>query len=132
MNARPVIIQQADLEWESWSEEEKATRGNVLWKTLLSRDRTDSRDLTVGIARLAPGEKLARHRHAPAEIYYILKGAGLIYLDGVELMIETGTAWFIPGNAVHGISNPGTQEVEWLYVFPTDSFGEVIYHFDVE
>ena len=130
---QPVIIHQSDLEWESWPEADRAKRGLVHWKTLLSRDKTESYDLTVGIARLTPGQKLARHRHAQAEMYYMLKGVGVMHVAGTDYAVEGGTIIFIPGDAVHGISNSGDADadVEWLYAFPTDSFSEVIYDFDV-
>src|SRR6266498_1964112 len=96
-NGEPIIVNPARLEWETWAEEEAAARGIVFWKTLLSRDRTDSYALTMGVARIAPGERLHAHRHAQAEAYYILNGAGAVEIDGQPRAVESGAAIFIPG-----------------------------------
>src|SRR5919199_4478126 len=102
---QPVIIRQSDLDWESWSEADRAKRGLVHWKTLLSRDKTDSYDLTVGIARLTPGQKLARHRHAQAEMYYMLKGVGVMHVAGTDYAVEAGGVIFFPRGGGPGHSN---------------------------
>lgn len=36
---------------------------------------------------------------------------------------------FIPSDAEHGIVNTGTVDLRWFYVFPTGSFGDVVYRF---
>jgi len=35
---------------------------------------------------------------------------------------------FIPGNMEHGVSNHGTEDFRWLYVFP-GRFEDVVYRF---
>lgn len=124
-----VNIQQDSLEWESWGPKDIPTRGNVRWKTLLSKDRTDTSALTCGIAHISPGDSLHLHRHAQAEFYYVLRGRGTMEIDGEKREIIEGTAVFIPGGARHGIANQGPEDLEFLYGFPTDSFNDVIYLF---
>ena len=40
-----------------------------------------------------------------------------------------GSTVFIPSDAEHGIVNVGLDELRWFYVFPTGSFGDVLYRF---
>ena len=125
-----LAIQQRDLEWETWSQDLIAERGLVHWKTLISSDVTASDSLTVGLAELRPGEKLNLHHHAQAEVYYILEGTGMMTVGEQQQVVEAGTAIFILGNAVHGIANNSDSRLQWLYVFPADSFRDINYIFD--
>src|SRR5438067_973930 len=90
----PVIVDVAELAWETWPDELVAERGTIFWKTLLSGDRTPSDALTLGIARLPPGEALHEHHHAQAELYFVLDGAGEVTIDGESRSVGAGTAVF--------------------------------------
>ncbi len=72
---------------------------------------------------------LEPHRHRQAEIYFVLEGAGSLTVDGVESTITAGSAAFIPGNAEHSVINHSANLLRIFYVFPTDSFAEVVYRF---
>lgn len=124
--ARPHLVRLEDQKLEGWDD---PVKGRVAWRTLFSGDATPTEALTVGVAELAPGDWLGLHRHAPAEIYYILEGAGMVSLDGQEHAVAAGCAVFIPGDAEHGIRNSGATALRLLYAFPADSFGEVEYRF---
>ena len=130
MDREPVVVEGSAREWETWPEEEVAARGLVYWKTLLSADVTPSEALTLGIAKIPPGEALHEHRHQQAEIYLILEGTGLVRIDGKARPVGAGSAVFIPGNVVHSCENTGASDLRFAYVFPANSFEEVEYVFD--
>lgn len=130
MKPEPVVIQVDNLEWETWRPQDIPKRGVVNWKTLISGDRTASDSITMGFAQVPPGERLHVHRHMQAEVYFILEGSGAVRIDGKEWPVRSGNAIFIPGNAEHGIANPGTSPLQFIYVFATDSFADVHYIFD--
>lgn len=132
MSSEPLFVRDAELEWEGWREDQISVRGNVIWKTLLSRGKTASEALTAGIAVVPPGGYLSPHRHSPPELYYILHGEGVMEIEGEARRVGAGTAIFIPRDARHGISNPTTHELRFLYAFAVDSFDEVVYIFDRE
>lgn len=70
------------------------------------------------------------HRHTQPEIYYITRGKGVVTVEGTEREVGEGDVVFIPGDAEHGIRNEDEQEeLEWLYVFATDRFEDVVYRF---
>ncbi len=131
VNREPVVVQEGEREWETWpNEEEVRERGLVYFKTLVSSDVTRSGELTMGIAKIPPGEALRTHRHRQAEIYLILEGTGVVEIDSEARSVEVGSTVFIPGNALHSCENPGASELRFAYVFPADSFGEIEYVFE--
>ncbi len=131
MECEPVVVQEGDREWQTWpSEEEIKKRGLVYFKTLVSSDVTHSGELTMGIAKIPPGEALRKHRHRQAEIYLILEGAGLVEIDLEAWSVEAGSTVFIPGNALHSCENIGESDLRCAYVFPADSFEEIEYVFE--
>jgi mannose-6-phosphate isomerase-like protein (cupin superfamily) len=130
MDHEPVVVRESAREWETWPDEEVPKRGQIYWKTLVSGDVTRSRALTMGIAKVPPGEALREHRHRQAEIYLVLEGTGSITIDGEIRPVSAGSAVFIPGNALHSCENTGSSDLRFSYVFAADSFEEVDYVFD--
>jgi len=116
------------LPQESFTETD---RGVVTWQTLISAPTTASDSLTAGIATCPPKHgHLCIHQHKQAEIYHVTQGRGIVSIDGVEHAVEAGSVVYIPGDAEHGIRNEDPEEdLKWLYIFPTDGFGDVVYRF---
>lgn len=54
---------------------------------------------------------------------------GEVTIDGVRSVVSKGSTVFIPSDAEHGIVNTGSLPLRWFYVFPTGSFGDVVYRF---
>ena len=104
-------------------------RGRLSFHTLISAGATPSNGLVAGVSAIEPGGGLARHRHAPPEIYYVLEGAATVTIDGVARVVSAGAAVFIPGNAWHSIDNNFEKPFRIFYVFPTDRFEDVEYVF---
>ncbi len=125
-----TIRRAADQEWESWDNPQAEAPSGVRWKPLISGERTPTSELVMGIAEIAPGGKLAGHRHAHAETYYITSGSGRISLDGVESEIAAGAAIFIPANAHHETVCTSDVPLAFIYTFPCDRFEEVVYRYD--
>ena len=130
MDHEPVVVRESTREWETWPDQEVQKKGQTYWKTLVSGDITPSGALTMGIAKVPPGEALREHRHRQAEIYLVLEGKGSITIDGETRPISAGSAVFIPGNALHSCENTGSSDLRATYVFAADSFEEVEYVFD--
>lgn len=125
---RGAVVHEDAVAVEGWDD---AVRGKVVWRTLLSGDRTPTSQLTLGVTELGPGQPspFLPHRHAQAEAYYVLAGEGVVHLDGVEHPLRAGSCVFIPGDAWHGARNTGSEVLRLLYVFATDSFADVRYVF---
>ncbi len=129
MGQESVVSREGDREWETWNEEEIPQKGLVYWKTLISKGVTPSENLTLGIASLPPNGTLREHRHTQEEVYLVLEGNGLVTVGGEEVAVETGSAVFIPGDALHSCENTGASDLRVAYVFPADSFEDVEYVF---
>jgi quercetin dioxygenase-like cupin family protein len=129
MSSQPVVVHEHDREWQSWPPEQVAERGDVRWKTLISAGLTRSDSLTLGVARLSPGETLRAHRHQQAEAYLVLDGAGIVTIDGSAHAVGPGAGVFIAGNAVHSVESTGKRELRVAYVLAADAFEDVEYVF---
>jgi quercetin dioxygenase-like cupin family protein len=116
--------------WETWDDPALAARSAVRWRLVFSGRRTPTEAMSMGLAEIAPGGVLPLHHHAPAEIYHILEGEGRTEVEGVAHALRPGVSLFIPANARHRTTNPGPGRLRFLFVFPTDTFEEVVYHFD--
>jgi mannose-6-phosphate isomerase-like protein (cupin superfamily) len=122
----PLVLRVADVAEDGWDD---PVHGRVRWRTLFSGDLTPTEKITLGIATLDAGDRLKPHRHDPPEVYMILDGHAVVTIDGVDHAVGPDTAVFIPGNAEHGIRNPGPARVRFLYAFGVDSFADVVYRF---
>ena len=131
MTDQPYVVHESEPPLEAWDD---PVRGRVVWRTMLSGDRTPTSGMTLGVAEIEPGRSDERHphRHSHAEVYYILNGEGVVLIDGVEHAVRPGTAVFIPGNAWHTASNTSAETMRLLYVFAADSFEDVRYEFPEE
>jgi quercetin dioxygenase-like cupin family protein len=119
------VVSVGQVALDAWND----ARGNVSFHTMVSAGATPSDGLTAGIAVIEPGGFLARHRHAPAEIYCVIEGAATVTIDGVARLAQAGAVVFIPGDAWHAISNDFEEPFRFFYVFPADRFEDVEYLF---
>jgi len=127
LECKAVVARADDRPRESWSNPE---RGNVSWFTLFSSGMTPTTAMIAGLMEVPPnGGVLKPHRHRQAEIYFVQEGTGSLTIDGVETTITAGAAAFIPGDAEHSVSNASATLLKIFYVFPTDSFDDVVYRF---
>jgi quercetin dioxygenase-like cupin family protein len=125
----PRVVHDSDVPPEAWAD---PVRGEVGFRTLFGEGDRATDALTLGTTELPPGGWLGLHRHAPAEVYYVLQGEAVVTLEGVEHHVTAGSAVFIPGSAEHGIRNVGDSVVRFVYVFPVGSFADVVYEFTAE
>ena len=123
----PVIANVAGRDHESF---ENPENGNLTWFTLFSGDRTPTAQMSAGLTEVPPhGGFLKAHRHAQAEIYFVHEGSGVLTIEGVESRLSAGMSAFIPGDAEHSVRNDSAAPLKIFYVFPTDSFVDVVYRF---
>ena len=123
---KPFVVETRDQQRDGWDD---PVKGRIGWRTLFSGDATPTNALTAGLAEVEPNGWLGLHRHTPAEVYYVIEGTGVVTIEGMDHNVSAGTALFIPGDAEHGVRNPGTAPLRFVYVFPSDSFGEIEYRF---
>ena len=92
-------------------------------RLLIDEEGVGSPKLQVVHATLKPGKTPgggAAHPVPYDEAYYILRGQGLMEFDEGREQYEVGpdTAIFIPGDTWHRIENTGTEDLEFLTIWP--------------
>ena len=81
--------------------------------TIRELHHTDSQSLAE--ATLEADQATERHYHRETEeIYFVVKGAGDIEVDGEHKRIAVGDAVLIPPGAWHTLHNNGTSELRIL------------------
>ena len=85
----------------------------------------DSDDHKVKRLVVNPGHRLSYQRHAHrAEHWFVVRGVGVVTLDGAEVAVAAGDAVDIPRGAAHRITNTGTVDLVLVEVQHGDSFAE--------
>ena len=128
---RPSVIalDPADLDWETWPEEKGIDPQPVRWKLAFSSGRTNSRAMTLGVAEIAAGGILPRHRHMAPEFYYGLTGRGEVETEDGRHVLKAGIAVHLPSNVWHRTRNVGSDPLVFLFMFPVDDFHAIQYEF---
>ena len=100
------------------------------WQFSVNAGTTHSRGLSCGYLQVDPNAELSLHYHKEQEIYIITQGNAEL-LTGVDSSraVTAGDTIYIPENSWHGIKNLSHSMVEFIWIFPTDTWQEVCYVF---
>jgi len=81
-------------------------------KMLVSPENSETKDIDFRISIYHPQGYAEPHVHQVAEnVYYIIKGTGLVELDGEEFVVEPNTVIYMPPGVKHGIWNTGFEDL---------------------
>jgi oxalate decarboxylase/phosphoglucose isomerase-like protein (cupin superfamily) len=106
-----------------------AFNGDFTWFSFFDSKTTPTRDLTVGVAELEPGQASRAHWHSHPELYCYLSGHGVMEIDGVPHAVSPGKAVYVPGDALHTVRNDAKETMRILYAFAANSLSEVEYKY---
>lgn len=77
-------------------------------------------DLNIGYslawAQVKPGEKTLPHKLKVSEVYYVLKGTGIIHINNEEKRINDSDTVYIPQDANQFIENAGEENLDFLCI----------------
>lgn len=91
--------------------------GGQISHMLLTEGQFGSRNLTVTWVEGSPGSQQDLHAHADSEqVYVIIRGRGVMVIEGEEQEVTTGTAVFIPKGARHAIRNARDELLVYISV----------------
>jgi len=82
-----------------------------------------SSKLPIGLEiwELDQGVSEGPHNHNDAEVleevYYFLKGAGIMTIDGEEVQVKTGDAVMITPESERGIANTGEESLQLVIIW---------------
>lgn len=84
--------------------------------------------LTVCVEIFDPGGSTPFHRHQfGVEMFFILKGEGIVRCDGKEVSIRSGDSILVPPTGTHQLINTGAERLYALcFMVPNEDFVELI------
>ncbi len=65
---------------------------------------------------LAPGKKSKPHILKSSEVYFIVKGNGVLHMDSQEHQVKTNNAAYVPPHSKQFIENTGNMPLEFLCI----------------
>jgi mannose-6-phosphate isomerase-like protein (cupin superfamily) len=82
---------------------------------LLVNESHGSKYFDFRVSSYQPKGYCEPHTHEIAEnIYYILKGTGIVELEGVRHLVGPGKVIFVPPGVEHGIANTGFEDLIFI------------------
>lgn len=67
-------------------------------------------------AIVASGQSTTPHRLRTSEVYYILEGEGVMFIDDESSPVRPGVVVYIPPNAAQHIANTGEADLKFLCI----------------
>jgi len=84
-------------------------------RSILDRTNSTAVNQSLAEATLPPGEETEEHSHpCTEEIYYLLRGRGLVALEGEGREVRPGDGILIPPGTRHRIRNIGQEPLVFL------------------
>lgn len=92
---------------------------NVLKKVLISPgegwEGYVMRQFELGAEGYTP-----RHTHPWPHIGYIVKGRGILHIDGKDYEVREGSFAYVPGDKIHQFTNKGRETFAFLCIVPEE------------
>ena len=90
---------------------------NTILRKLLHPDKAELKlGYSLAHATVKPGGTSRKHRLNSSEVYYILEGDGLMYIDGERAAVSPGHVIYIPPNSLQYIENTGSSDLNLLCI----------------
>ncbi|MCB2226510.1 MAG: cupin domain-containing protein [Desulfarculaceae bacterium] len=93
-----------------------ATDGCSLAEVIHPNNDATSPGVSLSRASLPPKGVTSPHRLDFVEIYYVLRGRGVMHLDGESAEIGPESCVYVPPGTVQWVANPGPGELVFLCV----------------
>ncbi|MFC1683341.1 cupin domain-containing protein [Candidatus Zixiibacteriota bacterium] len=94
----------------------QAGDGSILRELLNPLKEAIRVNYSLAHALLRPGQATLDHRLLSAEVYYIIEGAGQMFIDEEQAEVSSGQAVYIPPGAVQRIRNTGQGDLVFLCI----------------
>ncbi len=79
------------------------------------RDAVDIR-YSLAVAWIASGQKSQPHRLKTAEVYYVVRGSGVMHIGDDVAEVAAGDAIYIPPESVQWLENTGREGIEFICI----------------
>lgn len=85
-------------------------------RTLLSPKTVGSTSGFMGVATIAPGDRISEHYHPHSEEFlYVVRGSVVARLDGERYPLTAGQGIMIPINVRHRLMNEGQEDTFMVF-----------------
>jgi mannose-6-phosphate isomerase-like protein (cupin superfamily) len=90
---------------------------NTRLRELLHPARDDAKvRYSLAVAWLDPGRRSAPHKLASSEVYFIIRGSGVMHVGDESADVGPGEVVYIPAGAVQWLENPGATAIEFACI----------------
>ena len=90
-------------------------KGILSVKALMGEDEFRGKGRMLAHNTIPPGGSIGFHKHeTDFEVYYILRGQGLVDDNGVMTPVKVGDVVYTPPGESHSIENTGTENLEFI------------------
>ncbi len=97
--------------------EEFIAGDNTVLRELLHPDKADiTLRYSLAHATLRPGDTSTPHKLKTSEVYYILEGRGMMWINDESCAVYADQVVYIPPRAVQHISNVGETDLKFLCI----------------
>ncbi len=111
-----MIRKACEMETEI-KEQMRGGKGSIEITHMFKKDELTGKARLVAKITIKPGFSIGLHEHVnEEEIYYIIKGKGLVDDNGEKREVNPGDAVLTGGGAVHSIENIGSEVLEMVAV----------------
>jgi mannose-6-phosphate isomerase-like protein (cupin superfamily) len=97
--------------------EEVIAGDDSILRELLHPEKADLQiRYSLAHAKVPPGQAIKPHRLETSEVYYIMAGHGLMYIDEESFKVGSECAVYIPPGAMQYIENTGDSDLVFLCI----------------
>ena len=90
--------------------------GSILRELLHPDKATIQTRYSLALAKVVAGQKNRPHKLKSSEVYYMMAGKGLMYIDQESFEVGPECAIYIPPDAVQYIENTGNSDLTFLCI----------------
>ncbi len=90
---------------------------NCILREILHPDKADlGLRYSLAHAVVKPGLTTWKHRLRTSEVYYIMEGEGVMYIDDESKPVHAGSTVYIPPTATQCIRNAGSRDLVFICI----------------
>jgi mannose-6-phosphate isomerase-like protein (cupin superfamily) len=94
------------------------------FRRILPWQHSGPSDNGMGVAVVAAGSSTTPHAHAEFEHFFLVRGAGRVWVDGVAVEVSEGDVVVVSPHQLHYFDNTaGAQPMEVLCLWTMSAFG---------
>ncbi len=81
---------------------------------LVAECTVGAKNITTSLVEMKPGGIQKPHHHRTEQCYMILKGKGVMNVDGEQASVTAGDTIFIPSDSLHSLVNVGKTTLKYF------------------